>query len=450
MIIGIDASRANQEIRSGIENYSLRLLQALAHLDRKTEYRLYLREEPIDEIKRLPPNFKPIVVARTSLSLTLRKALRLPPIWTHQQLKKELDLHPVDVLFVPSHVLPRGYKGKSIVVVHDLAYEIIPGAYTFWQRRYLRWSTRYAIRHAMQLIAVSEKTKEDLIKHYAADDKRIRVLYPGCDRERLYQASAAQIKETLDEYGIEQPYILYVGNIQRKKGLELLIQAFGLYTYRDLRSVWDKQLKKGKQHEDKDDLQKLRASIELIDFSKIKPYCRLLLVGKADKAYQDELEKLITEYYLEKQVRFLGYVPDFKLTCIQRSAALYIQPSYYEGFGMSVVESMNCGVPVIISDAGSLPEIVGEAGLVVNMKEPENLAEALDDLLRDHKRREQMSAAAKERGRKFDWKELAQALSGLFKEIGVTDHKASSTSSSSKRPDKKHKASTNSQPTTSK
>lgn len=167
MRIGIDASRAFILQPTGTENYSLYLIKALAKIDRKNTYTLYVRRP----LNALPPNFH-------------FKIIPWPYLWTQLGLALECLIHPPDVLFIPAHTMPliRRPRLKTVVTIHDLGAEFLPEYHQYPQKLYLNKSTKYAVAHAVRIIAVSKSTKRDLIAKLGADAKKISVIYEGYEK----------------------------------------------------------------------------------------------------------------------------------------------------------------------------------------------------------------------------------------------------------------------------
>ncbi|HNT30118.1 MAG TPA: glycosyltransferase family 1 protein [bacterium] len=408
MKIGIDASRANLEKRSGIENYSLQIIKTLIGIDKSNEYILYMREAPIRELQDLPPNVTIKVLEDTGWYRLARKYFRLPQFWTHRLLARELRNNPVDVLFVPGHVLPRGYTGKSVVIIHDVAYELVPEVYSFIQRAYLRWSTRQALTRATRVVTVSEKTRQDLVTYYQADADRIQVCYPGYNSGLYRPADTDIIQAARRKYGLDKPYICFVGTIAPKKGLQTLIEAFALF----LNEKYNAQLEAALE-----DALAVPSTGKEKDFSIISPDIHLVLIGKGTPEYVREMKQKAESSLVSDRVHFLGYVEDDELVALLSGALIYVQPSLYEGFGIPVIEAMACGIPVISTDAGALLEVVADAGLVCTAQDSTSLKDALVELISNDKKRNEMKKAGLKRSQAFSWKRTAQDIKTIFEQI---------------------------------
>ncbi len=347
MIIGVDASRAGIEEKTGTENYSSELISALLELPeaKKHDWRLYNKDN-----------------------------IPWKRLWTQGGLALEILRHPPDVLFIPAHTLPilRSAKIKTVVTIHGLEYEYLPEYYRFPQKLYLNKSTEYAVRHADRLIAVSNWTKNQLIKRLGADPKKISVVYEGIGR-RLVEAKNRQFKGeymryTCHKYGIGKDYILFVGTIQPRKNLVRLIEAF----------------------------------------AKVKNYRgELVIAGKPGWLYE-EIMNAPKRFKVSNRVKFIGRVEDADLAAIYKGASLFVWPSLMEGFGLPILEAMNFGLPVICSSRGALPEVAGKAALLVNPERAEEISSAIKLLLENRELRQGLVEAGYRRCAQFSWGKAAQ------------------------------------------
>jgi glycosyltransferase involved in cell wall biosynthesis len=334
MLIGLDASRATKEQRTGTEGYSLHLIRALLEIDQRNEYVLYFPRPPRPGLFPASPRWR-------------ARAIPCPRLWTHARLSLEMLTAPPDVLFVPAHVLPLVHPRCSVVTIHDLGYRHEPQAHRLLDRLYLELSTRYNARAASHVIADSEATRRDLVQLYGTDPQRITVIPLGLDELFQPVADAARLAAVRAKYGIPGDYLLYVGTLQPRKNLVRLIEAWGKIC-------------------------NLQSAI-----------CnRLVLAGKKGWLYE-EIFATVRKLGLEGQVLFPGYVPEEDLPALLSGATAFVLPSLYEGFGLPVLEAMACGTPVIAANVSSLPEVVGDAGLLVDPLDSEALAAAMRRLIAD-------------------------------------------------------------------
>lgn len=427
MIIGIDASRANKKHKTGTEWYSYYLIRWLAKLDNKNQYILYSDMPLTDGLLDLStPQYihdsgcyekiefddDGYQVIKSPYNNFKVKILRWPFsfFWTQGRLSLEMLWHRPDILFVPSHTLPLLHPRKSVVTIHDVAFESDQSIYqqekvhdntkhydllinflvflfTFGRYKannidYLRWSTKFGIKHAKKVITVSNYSKNDLIKWYQADENKIKVIYNGYNRFIFRKIDdRPTIDETLAKYSISGNYLLYVGRVEKKKNISKLIEAFSLIK---------------QEHRDLN--------------------CRLVLAGKAGYGY-DEVTYAIQEFGLTKDVIMTGWVEENDLPFLFNGATAFVFPSSYEGFGIPLLQAMACGTPIITSCSTSIPEVVGEAALLSNPLSAKSMAEAMTKIIYNSELRDQLIAAGQERIKLFSWQRCTEETLKVLNDI---------------------------------
>jgi len=370
MLVGVDASRAFVSQSTGTEHYSLQIIRALIQTRGGNRLRLYSRNPP-------PPN----TARQLSLSESVESVvLPFPRLWTHLGLAYELWQHPPGVLFVPAHVLPLVCHVPSVVTVHDLGYLHLPDTHPRLERWYLDWSTRRHARIAQRLIADSEATRHDLIQCYNASPEKIRVVYPGRDESLLPVVDRDQIERAESRYDVAGDYLLYLGTLRPRKNLYRLVQAFA-------RAKRD-----------------LDTSVSLV------------LAGKAGP-HAMELAQLADELHIADSVVFTGYIRDEDKAALLSGALGLVFPSLYEGFGLPLLEAMSCGVPILTSSVSSLPEVAGEAALLVDPTSEPQIAEGIRRIITDRDLRQRLVARGFERVTQFSWRSAALDLWTVFEEV---------------------------------
>ncbi len=356
--IGIDASRAFWAQRTGTEQYTLHLLEALLQLETSHRFVLYCNwlPEPV-----------PSWLGRADI-----RAMPFPRFWTHGRLSWEMLRRPPDLLFVPAHVLPLIHPGRTAVTVHDLGYLFYPRAHTPLRRLELHLSTLWNVRVATRVIAVSRATRDDLVRCYRVAPERVRVVHHGVSpRFQPTQDPGARAR-----YGLPERYLLYLGTLQPRKNLERLLAAY----------------------------------------ARLPRTAPPLVLAGGRGWYFERIACAVSAYGLEERVLFPGYIADADLPAVLSGAIALVYPSLYEGFGMPLLEAMACGTPVIASRASSLPEVVGEAGWLVDPLDSEALREALERILEDEGLREQLRARGLERARTFSWERCAWETLAVLEE----------------------------------
>jgi len=377
MRIGIDASRITREQRTGTEGYALSLIRTLLELDDRNEYILYFNRPP-------QPGLLPSSPGRSD------RVMPCPRLWTHLRLSLEMAMRPPDVLFVPAHVLPLVHPPGSVVTVHDLGYLYEPQAHRLLDRLYLDLTTRYHARVAARLLAISYATRDDLVRHYSVPAERITVTYLAAGKDFRPVEDAEQIGAVKARYGIYGDYFLHVGTLQPRKNLVRLIQAFA-------------------------------------QAATVIPKACLVLAGGKGWLYE-EIFATVRELGLRGKVIFAGYVPERDLPALYSGALALVFPSLYEGFGLPVLEAMACGTPVVCSNTSSLPEVAGEAALLVNPADTAALAAAMIQVVSNPSLRADLRLRGLKQARRFSWERCAretlaalqEAYSRLSKEVKAT------------------------------
>ena len=398
MLIGIDASRANEPQKTGTEWYAYHLIEALKQRSLPHTVRLYTNRPLAGELGRLPPNFE-------SRLLTFGTDI----LWTQLRLSAEMAVRPPDVLFVPAHTIPLVHPPATVVTVHDLGFEYFPelykkvpigppgwrqllevgarlvtlGRYGNNEYDYHRWATRFALRHAAHIIAVSEYTKQDLVKRFGADPATITVVPHGYERS-VFRPAAPGEKPPKHILSL-RPYILYVGRIERKKNIVGLLAAYRLFR------------------------------------EQVSRRFRLVLVGKQSYG-AEEVSSMLGRLpaSLRRDVHLMNWVPEEEKAQLLRFADLFVFPSLFEGFGIPVIEAMASGVPVVCSNVTALPEVAGKAALLVDPKDPASIAQAMIRVTTDSRLREEMIRRGLTRANRYSWEESARLTRKVLEETFET------------------------------
>jgi len=288
-------------------------------------------------------------------------------LWTQVRLPIALAAGRPDLLFVPAHAIPFAWAGKALTVVHDLAFERHPEAYSATERAYLRLTTRWAVMRCPVLIAVSESTKADLVSVYGVKPERVRVVPLGTAPPVAAPAPAAR----LAELGLNGNFVLQVGRIETRKN-----QVAAL------------------------------AAVERLDG------VTLVVAGPETDP------ELAAKLRASPRARVLGRVDQPTLELLYKRASAVVVPSLYEGFGLPVLEAMARGKVVVAAKASSLPEVGGDAALYFHdAADPEQLASVLHVALTDEKLRTSLAKAARARAKKFTWDRTAAGVVQVIKEL---------------------------------
>ncbi len=358
MIIGIEAERANHPVKTGVEHYAKQLILQLAKIDSQNQYILYLRTNPEDWFLKLPSNFK--------IKILGYGFLKFPYLWTQIRLSFEMLFRAPDVLLVPAASLPLIHPKKSFITVHDVAWKIYPETFKTLKRWYLEFTAWFASKYAYGLIAVSEATKKDLQKFYKVNSNKIFVVYHGYESAK--QGEEAELEDSKVKDKLPDQYIVFLGTIQPRKNIIGLIDAF----------------------------------VELKNEQPELPH-KLVIAGKIGWKPEETLEK-----FSNPDIVYLGHVTDNDRFTILKKASLYVLPSFYEGFGMPILEAFSVGTPVATSNISSMPEVAQEAAVYFNPLEKVEIKKAIASVLNDKAFAQQLSDSGYKRLSFFSWEKCAK------------------------------------------
>ncbi|MEW6231871.1 MAG: glycosyltransferase family 1 protein [Chloroflexota bacterium] len=373
MRICLDISPAVHR-RAGLGRYAQELTEALLYLDKENEYvafyngpRGVVPQPPLDRLPRLTVGLS-------------NKPWRMSILLAHH-LGLNLDrLFPgVDLLHSTDHLLPPLRRVRTVFTVHDLVFLFFPEYHLPLNRWYLTLMMPRFIRRADAVITVSECSRRDLVRLYRLDQARIHVIYEGIDDHFRPVEDREVLAAVRRQYGLPDGFILYVGTIEPRKNLTTLLKAY--------------QTLKGQGLESK-----------------------LVIVGKKGWLYQDFFRRL-RELGLEGQVIFPGYVPDDDLPAIYSAAQVFAFPSLYEGFGLPPLEAMACGAPVVCSNTSSLPEVVGDAAILVNPRDVGEIVAAIERVIADSTLRDAMRAKGIAQAAKFSWERAARETLEVYANV---------------------------------
>lgn len=366
MRIGIDARKLDD---FGIGTHIRNLLKHLAKKDVQNTYLLFCpsRHEPF----ALPgQNFSKIVEDADKYSI--KELIRLP---------LQMRYHKLDLFHAPHYVLPPLRPCKAVVTIHDLIHlrfpQYLPSSGAYYYAKLMMF---LATRSAEKIITVSQSSKQDIIEILKVPTDKVEVIYNGLGAGFKPVEKTMKTRQFLSGFGITGNYLLYVGSFMAHKNLRVLMNAYEL-----LRN------QQGFHHQ-------------------------LVLIGDRGKS-KSELERLIKTRQWEDQVILTGFIHPEWLPVFYSSADVFVFPSLYEGFGLPPLEAMACGAPVITSNRSSLPEIVGNAGILVNPESPKEIAQAVWKVLSDKNLRDQLIKKGLEQVQQFSWEEAAQKTLAVYQSV---------------------------------
>jgi len=372
--VAIDIRRMTE---FGIGTYIRNVVKTLARLDHESKYFLVGSPEKVGEFGALPGNFH--AVRLEDREDTLKGSVEFRAIVR----RLECDVAHIPHLFW----IPRGLPCPYIVTVHDLL-EHMYGARdgSNLRRRMHLQLTRRALRKAARVLAVSQFTKCEIEKILAIPDARVEVVYNAIDERFLHgHASEADRQLIAQRYQVNYPFLLYAGAIRPHKNVVRIIEAFSAL---------------------KTELQK----------ENVIPDLKLIIIGD-DLSGHPDLRRTVVRSGVQNDVRFLGFVPIEVLRIFYDVAKLFVFPSLYEGFGLPPLEAMAHGTPVVTSNTSSLPEVAGNASLLVN---PENVFEiqrAMQKALLDPVLRQRMKQRGYEQAKRFSWTSSVERILEIYREI---------------------------------
>jgi len=368
--IGIDVRRLRD---FGIGTYIRNLVRALGDLDRENRYTLVAAEADPPEFAALPSNFRCVVYSKPDSWLGLSWWLFLRGL--------SCDLFHVPLNFAP-FLMPRPY----LVTVHDMSRLLFEKAQGLSNNvRLFRY--RRGLRRAARVLTVSNATRRDVESVLGIPSSHIRTIHNAPDPAFL-DGPPPEIQRVMDRYQIDYPFLLYAGNIRPQKNIPRLVEAFAV----------------------------LRG--QLVDHPQLGNL-HLIIIGDEISHYP-AVRQAVIRSRVERQVRFLGFVPIETLRCLYQTAQAFVFPSLYEGFGLPPLEAMSCGAPVVASNVSALPEVIGDAAVIVNPENVFDIARGIRDVLLDADLRQRVIAKGRAQASRFSWRDTASQVLETYREIA--DH----------------------------
>lgn len=362
--IGIDARKIAD---FGIGTYIRNLVQSLGELDQENQYVLFLGLQNRDAFEPLPENFR--VVIERSPSYSARELVFLS--WRLFQLR-------LDLYHSTHYVLPAIVPCKAVVTIHDIIHllypEFLPSPLAFF---YAQRMIRRSLSRGDRIIADSQNTKTDLMEYFDVDGRKIRVVYPGVAETFRTKVPRQQLEQTLAEFEIDRPYVLFVGNPKPHKNLDNVIKAYA-------------------------------RALEIHPFD-----ADLVCVGDRS-AIEFKVRQRASQLGLSDRLKLLGHVDDEVLPALYQGATLFLFPTLYEGFGLPVVEAMASGVPVVTSNTSSLKEVAEGYAHLVNPLDTEEIAKAIAQCMADQDHRDALVKLGLRRAEDFRWTRTAEQTLDVY------------------------------------
>jgi glycosyltransferase involved in cell wall biosynthesis len=364
--IAINTLAMRQELY-GVGNYIKNLVRALSRIDGDNEYVLFASGENACHLQGLGRNFS---VEMAPANRVVRLA------WEQSVLPLRLKQKDISIYHGATFVTPLVKSCCHVVSVHDMTFHLVPERHSLHKRVYFRSMVPAAIRRSDRVIAVSESTKRDLLKIVRTDEKKVCVIHHGVDAQFQPITDEEKLARIREKYNLRRKFILFVGVIEPRKNLETLVEA---YLADSISGEFD-----------------------------------LVLAGSLGWGYT-KLKQKISDARREHCIRMPGYIADGDLPALYSGATAFVYPSLYEGFGLPVLEAMACGIPVITSSVSSLPEIAGDAAILVDPHDTSALAWALQKILKDDRLREDLSRRGRQRAQLFSWEQTARKTLEVYR-----------------------------------
>ncbi len=368
MRIAIDARKLHDY---GIGTYVRNLVHWLSKLDDDHTYILLCRPDDEEALRALGPRFQPLPERARNYSVREQVAVPLA-----------LARARADLFHAPHYVVSPLTRCPFVVTIHDCIHlrfpQYLPNRVAV---RYARSMMSSSARRSRRILTVSQASKQDIQHYLHVPAEKVEVIYNALDERLATPPTESEIARVRQRYQLEAPFILYTGNIKPHKNLDRLIEAYAIMRRQGV-----------------------------VD-------ARLLIIGDEVSKYPN-LRRLVHRHQLDRHVRFLGFVSDEMLAILYRLATVFVFPSLYEGFGLPPLEAMAAGTPVITSSISSLPEVVGDAALLIDPHDAGALATAMAQVISDPRLRTDLVARGHERVKAFSWQRSVTRTRDVYEEVG--------------------------------
>ncbi|MDP1743182.1 MAG: glycosyltransferase family 1 protein [Candidatus Amesbacteria bacterium] len=351
MLIGIDANEANlTQNRVGINEYAYNLLWAISNLQSEHKFVIYLKTQPNNSLPKERDGWK-------------YRVIPFPKLWTQTRLPWDLFFHwpRPDVFFSMTHYAPRFAPMPTVVSIMDLGFLQTPEQFTTKDFNQLKSWTAYSVRNAKKVMAISDYTRDAVIKTYNKKPEDVITAHLACNPSIT---GPVHNKSVLKKYGISKPYFIFIGSLRPSKNVDGLIKAF----------------------------------------AKLDTKYNLVIVGKKAWLFH-EIFKTVADLHLQDRIIFTGFVEEWEKQVLLSESMAYVLPSFMEGFGIPVLEAFTCQTPAVVSAVASLPEVAGDAGIYVEPDDIDSIAAGKQRAVTD---REKYVKLGLERVKSFSWAKCAQ------------------------------------------
>lgn len=373
--IGINALFL-RKVETGIGRVTKSLLEELIKLDRENTYVLYTDQRVGFH---LPSNFR---VKILSSSFYRREDLVKQTFWERISIAREAEKDQLNVFFSPYNSATRFKTIPNVVLLHDVIWKVLESTYLYnFRRRIYAQQTYEAVKVAKKVLTVSEFSRKEIHKYLEIELGRIKVIGAGVsDVFKPYEKNDKIVIRTLRKYNIETPYIFYIGGFESRKNVSMLLRAFAKIT-----KHYSNNLKN-----------------------------RILVIGgeppTVSSPLLEDVKGISTSLGISDKVKFVGKLPDEELAHFYNGSDFFVFPSLYEGFGLTVLEAMACGTPVIASQIGSVNEVAQDTVHYFHPDREDELVQSMNRFLTDQVLKEELRVRALNRARQFNWEKSARIL----------------------------------------
>ena len=374
MKIGFDAKRAFHNNR-GLGNYARNLIEGLVEF--YPEYQYFLYSPQYSHLKRtlwVPPSAVEIKTPSNGFNF-------FPGLWRSFYLGRDASSDGLDIYHGLSHELPYRIEKRnvqSLVTIHDLIAFRFPHLFPWLDRQTYKKKIFHSCKQADLIVAICEQTKRDIEEYINIPGKKIKVLYQSIHPRFYENPDELSMNRVLSKWGIDSPYILFVGALEERKNILGLVRAYS--------SI--------RQNKDYD----------------------LVLVGRGGE-YQKQIEELVGKLKIEKKVKILSQISTEELPCFYAGSTIFCYPSFFEGFGLPIAEAFFCGRPVITSQGSCFPEVGGEGAIYIDPHNIASLVDALESVLDSQDKQDEMVKLGREHVEKFHWKKTTANLVQVYQDI---------------------------------
>lgn len=374
MKIAIEAQRIFRKNKHGMDIVALGLIRKLQQIDHKNEYFILVKKDEDNQVLSETKNFHIIELPSAPY-----------PVWEQYLLPKALKKITPDILHCTSNTAPLRVHIPLMITLHDILYlqkiDLTKG--TWYQRLgnlYRRWLIPKIVHNCRTILTVSDFEKSEIEKHFRFSEEKVKTVYNAFNPRYIQITDPNNLNKYHQKYNLPERYILFLGNTHPNKNIRKVLKAMSIL------------------HRDKD----IRIPLVMPD---------------VDEQFLQEILKEIGDPALRTGIFLTGYVPNNELVYIYNSASVFLYPSFYESFGIPMLEAMSCGVPVVASDRAAMPEVSGEAALLINPEDEEDLADAVARLLTDRNLYQFCKEAGLKRAASFNWTLTAFGAMDAYYEI---------------------------------